>query len=231
MTTGPDERTALEASVDEAEARWLESWVAGPTAQAWTSLPPQVGDAAPDFELPDETDTPRHIAEAWSERPALIIFWRHFGCGCGVDRAARLQEEMPGYEEAGLEVLVIGQGDAIRAAAYKEEYGIPTRVLVDGTLDAYRAYGLVEGDVSQLLFDAPESMWSHSREVGLDFIAARREMGRPLVDSPWMLPGEFVIDTGGIIRHTHRYQHCVDFPDARVLQAAGKLARQARSAG
>lgn len=225
MSGQDGDQEALARSIDDAEARWLEQWTAGPSSRTWTTTPPQVGDPAPDAELPDETGRVRRISETWQQGVALIIFWRHFGCGCGVERAERLRDEMDGYREAGLEVVVIGQGDSVRADAYKQEYGLPTRVLVDDTLEVYRAYGMVEGDVSQVLFDAPESMWSHSREIGLDFIAQRREMGRPLVDNPWMLPGEFVVDEAGILRHTHRYQHCEDFPDPRVLMTAGKLAK------
>lgn len=230
MSEAHGDREALGRSIEEAEARWLEQWTAGPRHTTWETTPPQVGDPAPDAELTDETGTRRRISETWGRGEALIIFWRHFGCGCGVERAERLRAEMDGYRDAGLEVVVIGQGDAIRAEAYKHEYGLPTRVLVDESLAVYRAYGLVEGDVSQLLFDAPESMWSHSREVGLEFMAQRREMGRPLVDNPWMLPGEFVIDRAGILRHAHRYQHCEDYPDPRVLTAAAKLARSRATA-
>ncbi len=56
----------------------------------------------------------------------------------------------------------------------------------------------------------------------------RRKMGRPLVDSPWQLPGEFVVDISGIIRLAYRYQYCENYPDPRVLvaairEASGKL--------
>jgi hypothetical protein len=40
------------------------------------------------------------------------------------------------------------------------------------------------------------------------------------VDSPWQLPGEFVVDRGGTIRLAYRYQYCEDFPDWLVLAAA-----------
>jgi hypothetical protein len=39
------------------------------------------------------------------------------------------------------------------------------------------------------------------------------------------LPGEFVVDRGGIIRLAYRYQYCEDFPDPRVLTTALHLAK------
>jgi hypothetical protein len=75
-----------------------------------------------------------------------------------------------------------------------------------------------------VLFDAPEDFWAHTREVGERFQADRREQGRPLVDNPWLLPGEFVVDTSGVIRLAYRYQFCEDFPNPLVLTTAIKLA-------
>lgn len=52
------------------------------------------------------------------------------------------------------------------------------------------------------------------RSSAVEALAAdRRAGGRPLVDSPWQRPGEFVIDTDGVLRLTHRYQYCEDYPD------------------
>ena len=57
------------------------------------------------------------------------------------------------------------------------------------------------------------------------FIGPRRGTERAVVDSPWQLPGEFVIGQDGRIVLAHRYQYCEDFPPRTVLigaiQAAG----------
>ena len=52
-------------------------------------------------------------------------------------------------------------------------------------------------------------------------------MGRPLVDNSWLLPGEFVIDTSGIVQLAYRYNYCEDFPDYRVLTTAIREAQGA----
>jgi hypothetical protein len=54
----------------------------------------------------------------------------------------------------------------------------------------------------------------------LAFIEDRQIAGRRLVNNPWLLPGEFVVDADGTLKHTHPDQHCEDFPDPRILITA-----------
>ena len=213
-----------EDQIRAAEREFIERWTRGPDRQRWESLPPQVGDRAPDAELADHTGREVALSSFWRDRPALVLFWRHFGCGCGVERAARLRDEIDDYVAAGANVVIVGQGEPERAARYRDEHRLACPVLCDPDRDLYRAYGLREGHVAHVLFDAPEEFWTHDRAIGEEFQLQRREGGRPLVDSPWQLPGEFVVDASGTVRHEHRYQHCEDFPPPLVLIAAIKLA-------
>ncbi len=210
----------IEEQIRAAEAEFIEIWARGPTNKTWSKLPPQVGDQAPDLKLEDSSGHEVSLSDLWAERPALILFWRHYGCGCGIDRATRLREEYQDYVEAGANVVLIGQGEPERSAAYAQEQRLECTVLCDPGYRAYDAYGLKEGQVEQLLFDAPQEYWGHSREIGQQFQQTRRESGRPLVDNPWLLPGEFVVDRSGMIRLAYRYQYCEDFPNALVLVGA-----------
>lgn len=214
----------VEEQVRAAEEEFIDLFARGPADGRWSELPPQVGDPAPDLRLPDSTGRERSLGELWSERPGLLLFWRHYGCSCGAERAARLREELAGYRDAGANVAVIGQGEPERSASWADQHGIECPVLCDPGYNGYRAYGIKEGQVSQLLFDAPEEFWGHSREVGEQLAQDRREQGRPLVDNPWLLPGEFVVDRDGIIRLTYRYQYCEDYPNPLVLTTAIRLA-------
>jgi len=218
------EMSIAEDQVRAAEQEFVERWTQGPADDRWAELPPQTGDPAPDLRLADATGRERALSELWRDRPALLLFWRHYGCGCGAERAARLRDELGDYTDAGATVAVIGQGEPERSAEWAEQQGIDCPVLCDPDYRAYRAYGLREGQVSQVLFDAPEEFWSHGRELGESFARERREQGRPLVDNPWLLPGEFVVDTGGAIRLAYRYQYCEDFPNRLVLTTAIRLA-------
>jgi peroxiredoxin len=211
----------LDALTKAAEQEWMEGWKRGPQRTRWTTLPLQVDDPAPDFELLDVSGKPTHLSSFWADQPALILFWRHYGCGCGMDRAKRLRDEFKDYLQAGSRVVIIGQGEPERAAAYAEKYELPSLpILCDPDHQAYTAYGLLEGKAPQILFDASESLLDCDLEAGRELAQARREAGRPLVDNSWLLPGEFVIDSSGVVVFAYRYNYCEDFPDHRVHLAA-----------
>ena len=203
-----------------AEQQWLDAWHRGPQRTRWDRIPLQVGDAAPDLTLPDHTGEMVQLSSLWSESPAVVLFWRHFGCSCGHDRAARLKDEHAQYTEAGASMIVIGQGEPARAAEYRERTGIPCPMLCDPDRAAYHAFDLLEGTTAQVLFDAPDEFLRRDAAAGESLAASRHGTERAAVDSPWQLPGEFVIGRGGIVQLAYRYQYCEDWPDPRVLTAA-----------
>src|SRR5438552_12792029 len=103
--------------IEDAEREWLDQWTRGPTRVAADTSPPQVGDAAPDFTLPDQNGRPVTLSDLWGEGPLLLLFWRQFGCGCGRDRASRLRDELSSYRDVGATGVAIGQGEPERTNA------------------------------------------------------------------------------------------------------------------
>jgi peroxiredoxin len=197
---------------EAAEQRWFSNWKKGPTRRRWSGLPVQAGDQAPDFRVRDSTGQLRSLSEFWKNRPGLLIFWRHFGCGCGVGRAERLREEYDRLVDAGANVAIIGQGEPERAAWYKDKFSIPCPILCDPDERLYHAYGLLE--VSPwLLLGKP----TPGSEYFQKLIGTHREKGRPVADNPFLLPGEFVVDTRGRLILTYRYQYCDNYPDVDTL--------------
>lgn len=207
-----------------AEESWLQSWQRGPTRLRWTSVPLQVGDVAPDLELPDSSGATVHLRDTWRDGPALLLFWRHYGCSCGRDRARRLHAENERYVGLGTRVVLIGQGEPERSRLYAQKNEVPCAVLCDPARLAYEAYGLLEGQPSQIVFDAPDEFLRRDYEAGRRLQHSRHGTDAAPVDSPWQLPGEFVIDRWGRVRLAYRYQHCEDWPDPLVLIAAVKEA-------
>lgn len=207
--------------VDAAEQRWLQGWTAGPNNEKVTNLI-SAGSSAPDLELLDYTGDSRKLSEFWQDGAALVMFWRHFGCGCGLGRAERLKEEYASYAEAGINPVIIAQGEPTRSAEYREKYEIECPILCDPNAEAYKAFGLGHFSAEQVLYDASEDTWCHSEEIGLKFIDARREIDRPLVDDPWMSTAEFLVDSSGTNRFSYAYQFCDNFPDARLFLMAAK---------
>ena len=210
-----------------AEEEWLDGWTSGPVEAEGSGL--ATGAVAPDLVLADHTGTSRTLSEFWSVRPALVLFWRHFGCSCGAERAARLGEEDAALRAAGLEPVIIGQGEPARAAAYRDLHGLSCPVLCDPQHEAYRAWGIGQWPVERVLFDAPPEYWDHPHDLGAAFQDDRRSKGNPPVDDPWRAVAEFVVGTDGMVLMTYAYQYCEDFPDVRVLTTAAR--RGSRSDG
>ena len=205
-----------------AEAEWIDGWRDGPSYIRWNEIPVQVGDKAPKSTALDYESNEVALASLWADGPALILFWRHYGCGCGLDRNRRLQSELDQYRSLGANVTIVGQGEPEQAAEYGERYQVPVPILSDPHRSAYRAFGVLEGLPSQIFFDASEELLRRDLSAGLEFASERKTIGRPPVNSPWQLPAEFVIDASGVVRLAYRYQFCEDFPDHRVIAAAVK---------
>ena len=216
--------STLDSQIQSAEEEWLQHWQSGPSRLRWNKIPLQVGDRAPDFELQDSTGSTVHLSDVWNHKPALLLFWRHYGCSCGIERARRLQAEYPDYLKLGASVIIIGQGEPERAAAYIQDHNIPSPVFCDPTYKVYQAFDLLEGKPSQIVYDAPDEFLQCKFEAGVALQNSRHGTPRATVDSPWQLPGEFVVDKTGVIRLAYRYQYCEDWPNPLVLMGAIKEA-------
>lgn len=214
----------VESQIKAAEEEWLNLWKKGPSRLHWEKIPLQVGDMAPDFELQDAKGAKVRLLNFWNHKPALLLFWRHFGCSCGIERSRRLLDEYQDFIKFGANVVVIGQGEPERAAAYIQKHNLPCPVLCDPTYKVYQAYDLLEGKPSQIVFDASDEFLQCDINAGANLQKSRRGTERATVDSPWQLPGEFVVDKKGIIRLAYRYQYCEDWPNPLVLIAAIKEA-------
>ncbi|WP_294180828.1 peroxiredoxin-like family protein [uncultured Schumannella sp.] len=167
----------------QAEQRWLDFWHVGPQNLRWDHIPLQVGDAAPDLELDDHTGEPVRLSQFWANGPALVLFWRHFGCSCGIERAARLRAEYAEFLQHGASVVVIGQASPERSSAYRTRNVLECSILSDPDRTAYRAFDLLDGTPAQILFDAPDPFLRCDAAAGEELAASRHGTDRATVDS------------------------------------------------
>lgn len=210
----------IQALYLSAEQRWMQGWLAGPTVEG---NPLRRGDRAPDVEVFAVDGSPVRLSSVWADAPALVLLWRHLGCGCGLERAERLIEEHRDYLESGLNVVIVAPGEPERVARYQEQNGIPVTMLADREYAAHNAFGLGHWSLEQALYDAPDEFCNLQEATGRQFQADRRSQGRPLVDDPWMQSGEFVVAPDATIRVAYLYNYCADYPDPRVFTTAGRL--------
>lgn len=104
------DQAELKQAIELGEEDFFRIWQNGPEVTRWDTLPVQVGNAAPDFALPDHTGTAVSLDGVLASGPAVVLFWRHFACGCGVEHAARLRDELDSYRATGASALIIGPG-------------------------------------------------------------------------------------------------------------------------
>lgn len=213
----------LQKQLTEADARWLRSWSQGPSQTRWQGLPVQVGDPAPDVELVDHEGKARRISDFWKEAPLHLFFMRHYGCSCMKERWSQFREEYPKLRQAGANLLAIGMGEPERTRLFIKVREIPVPLLCDPGQRAYLAYGIIEGTVPTILHD--EGWKAGDEETGRKMMGRRRDTDLRLVDNPWILPAEFIIDQKGTIRYAHRYQYCEDYPPTTVLLGAIRAAK------
>jgi len=215
----------ITGQLEQADERWLRHWLRGPTRTRWESSPVQVGDPAPDLDLVDSLGNPTRLSAFWADRPAHLFLMRHFGCSCMKDRWGQLNQELPQLAAAGLGAVAIGMGEPERTRLFMEARSITVPVLCDPEGRAYDAYGVIEGPIPTVLHDFE---WSPGdEETGRELADSRRGGDLRLVDNPWILPAEFIVDQRGLIRHAHRYQYCEDYPPATVLVGAARSAASA----
>ncbi len=218
------------ASIEEdqilrAERVWLCDWKRGPTRLRWTNLPLQVGDMVPRIKLNNSNGTETDLWGELSDRPTVVIFLRHFGCSCAVTRAERLKSEYDEYTKLGAHIIAVGQGEPERSQSFAMRNSLPCSLLCDPTRKAYEAFDLLEARPSQVVYGMPNDFLSHNPDTGREFQLSRKGTNRAAVDSPWQLPGEFVIDKNGVVVLAYRYQYCADYPDPQVLTAAITIAK------
>lgn len=209
--------------VEQAKEEWVERFASGPKRVRWSELPPQIGDRAPDLELQDTSRRQRRLSEFWTDGPALLLFWRHFGCDVGVERAEQLAEAYDEYLDAGASVAIVNEAEPERAAAYADEYDIKCPILCDPDGNAHETYGLLDYTLAQDLYGLPHDFIEYYHSSPDEFAENAVEEGvddRPNVDNPWQQPGDFVVDEDGVLRLTIRHQYAGDHPDPNVLVAA-----------
>ena len=226
MTTDGDPVVRQQPDSPETDAageEWLEHWRRGPKRTRWSELPPQAGDAAPTVDLAEaRSGQMMPLSSVWEDGPALLLFWRHYGCSCGRERAERLRSEYETYIAASARVALVGQGEPERALVYAAANKLPAGMplFCDPDERAYRAFGLLEGGPIEVLFDAPDEYLRCEPAAGASLFKERRDAGRPMVDNPWLLPGEFVVDRDGRIVTAFRFAFCEHWIDPRVNVAA-----------
>jgi peroxiredoxin len=184
---------------------------------------PEIHDPAPDVSLLDMGAHEAILSEYWRSEPAVVVFLRYFGCPFCQSQVVRLRDDRERFEEAGAEIVLIGQGTPSDAVAFTRRMDQPFQCLVDPDRSAYRAYGLGKARPAQVV----------GPRTTLPFLRAnlRKEtLQRGLQGGKFMqMPGTFVVDTQGTVQMAHRNRHVADTPSNKRILDVLEALRQRRT--
>jgi peroxiredoxin len=173
------------------------------------------------FVLQDEHGHNVALDDLWRERPAALVFLRHYLCvQC---RVGSMELERDRHLlGADPNLWLVGMGTPTQARAFKQQTGVRFPVLLSPDMRAYEAMDLPRGSLRQVFGIAAQRV---GRWCALGTGPARNAEGgnrpkrRPEQD--WhQLGGAFVIAPSGRVLWSHRARHAGDDPDHRLLGEA-----------
>jgi NAD(P)-dependent dehydrogenase (short-subunit alcohol dehydrogenase family) len=122
-----------------------------------------------------------------------------------------LRDRINEIRARGAELVIVGNGAANFAAAFREDFELDCPILVDPELLAYRAAGLRRGRVEllspRLPLNALRALRAGSRQTGVQ-------------GDPWQLGGVFVIRPGGDLTYRYVSGEAGDHPPVEEILAA-----------
>lgn len=145
---------------------------------------------APDSALMDINGETVMLSDWWREGTTAFVFVRYLACIFCREQVKDLRDHVAAIASTGLAVVIITPARPAENAAFAEELRLPFPVLADPRRDAYRAYGLTEGSIGQLI--GPRVI---ARSIGATLRGNLPE--RPHGGVARQLPGAAIVDREG----------------------------------
>ncbi len=99
------------------------------------------GDAAPDFELPDQDGAPVRLSALRGRRVVVYFYPKADTPGC-TTQACGVRDHLPDYEQAGATVLGISPDPVKRVKRFHDKQGLGFTLLADEDHAVCEAYGV-----------------------------------------------------------------------------------------
>jgi peroxiredoxin len=88
-----------------------------------TQAHPLLGQAAPDFTLPDTEGKPWHLSEHLAQGPVVVVFYYGYHCNHCVSQLFALNKDLAKFHELGAEVVAISADPSERTRQRYARYG------------------------------------------------------------------------------------------------------------
>jgi peroxiredoxin Q/BCP len=106
-------------------------------------MPISAGNPAPDFELLDDTNTPRKLSDYRGKNVVLYFYPKDDTPGC-TKEACNFRDDYSAYEKAGVVILGVSPDDVESHVKFKKKFGLQFPLLADEghkVADQYGAWG------------------------------------------------------------------------------------------
>lgn len=97
---------------------------------------------APPFQLPTQKGDTRSLEEYLQKGPVILAFHRGTWCPNCRTRFAELAMNAPEYAAKGWQVVAVVAQSSIAVRRYVEDKGLPFNILIDGSREVAKAYGV-----------------------------------------------------------------------------------------
>jgi len=193
--------------------------------------PPSDASSLENAVLHDPEGHPVRLGDLWSERPAVLVFVRHFGCVFCRELAVDIHRHREDFEKADVELVVIGHGSAAHAADFRKLQNVDLRLLVDPDREVYKLAGAKVATLNELI--GPRQILRGLRatvlsRLGQGSIAVHQ--GKILGHAA-QLGGVLIIAPDGTVRYAHLSEESGDNPPAREVLAAARAIRPHLNSG
>ena len=167
---------------------------------------------APDLSISGTDGSPIKLSKLWAQKPLLLAFTRHFGCTQCKEMLSEIVDGKDRIEGAGLSIAVVTQGSPQAAAEFGKKYAPGLLILSDPSLEAYKAYGLERGTLTQVALKP--RVWKA--------IARAKRKGYRLELPPegqdaLQMSGIFIINRSGRVALPYYYDDIADHPPLESL--------------
>jgi peroxiredoxin Q/BCP len=106
-------------------------------------MPISAGIPAPDFEMLDDTNSPRKLSDFRGKNVILYFYPQDDTPGC-TKEACNFRDDYSAYEKAGVVILGVSPDDVPSHVIFKQKYQLPFALLADvghKVCDAYGVWG------------------------------------------------------------------------------------------
>jgi len=193
--------------------------------------PPGDASALENVVLHDPEGRPVRLGDLWSERPAVLVFVRHFGCVFCRELAVDIHRHREDFEKADVELAVIGHGSPAHAKDFRQLQNVDLRLLVDPDREVYKLAGAKVATLTELI--GPRQILRGLRatvlsRLGQGSIAVHQ--GKILGHAA-QLGGVLIVAPDGTVRYAHLSEESGDNPPAREVLAAARAIRPHLNSG